>query len=72
MAAVRPGRPAVMRRMRQNATAIIVNRIVQTGPNTQFGGVNDGFAIWAYQVGIFGMVASAADRGGRERPGRRP
>jgi hypothetical protein len=31
--------------------------VVQTGPNTQLGGVKEGFTRWAYQVGMAGKVA---------------
>lgn len=30
--------------------------VVQTGPNTQLGGLKEGFASSAYQVGIAGVV----------------
>lgn len=32
--------------------------VVQTSPNTELGGVNDGFLMAAYQVGIEGVVKS--------------
>lgn len=32
------------------------NKIVQTGAKTQFGGVNEGLFIFAYQPGIEGVV----------------
>ena len=39
------------------ATAIEMQRAVQTGPKIQFGGFHVGFAKPAYQVGMFGAVA---------------
>ncbi len=39
-----------------NAIPINVNRVVQTGPNTQLGGFSADFSMVLYQVGIFAEV----------------
>lgn len=42
--------------MRYRETPIRIYSTVHTGPNAQFGGVNEGFSSWAYHVGIAYMV----------------
>jgi len=44
------------RQTRNNDTPIRINKAVQTGPNSQFGGLKLGFFSDAYQVGIWGLV----------------
>lgn len=39
-----------------NAIPISVNKVIQTGPKTQFGGVNEGLFIESYHVPIDGVV----------------
>ncbi|GAC1670510.1 MAG: hypothetical protein PVS2B2_01100 [Candidatus Acidiferrum sp.] len=46
--------------MRQPATAIIPYKIVQAGPNSQFGGLQVGFASAEYHPAIWGRVKNAA------------
>ncbi len=51
--------PHPLRQIRKAAMPIRANNIVQTGPNTQAGGVSAGFASVAYHVGIDGVVNMA-------------
>src|SRR4051812_42862497 len=46
------------RKIRHTANAIIRYSVVQTGPKTQLGGLNDGLTRPAYQGARFGYVAS--------------
>lgn len=41
---------------RNNAIPINTNKLIQTGENIQFGGLNEGFWIVAYHVWIAGVV----------------
>src|SRR3954463_12963171 len=52
----RPGSAAGRRMTRQAENAISAYNVVQTGPNSQLGGLNDGLASPAYH-GRFGKVA---------------
>jgi len=45
------------RHTRKNAIPISIKRVVQTGPNTQLGGVHIGFAIRVNHVGMEEKVA---------------
>ncbi len=44
------------RQTKNKEIPIITNKVVHTGPNTQFGGVKDGFCKVAYQPGMAGVV----------------
>ena len=46
----------VLRHKRKREIPINTNRVIQTGENTQFGGLKDGFSREAYHVGIEGEV----------------
>jgi hypothetical protein len=48
--------PRPLRQMRNNAIPMSANNAIQTGAKSQLGGVNDGFLMVAYQVGIEGVV----------------
>jgi len=41
---------------RQREIPISTNKVIQTGENSQFGGLKDGFSSEAYQVGMEGVV----------------
>jgi len=46
----------VLRHKRKREIPINTKRVIQTGENTQFGGLKDGFSREAYHVGIAGDV----------------
>lgn len=50
---------ALLRQTRKNATPMRMYNAVQTGANSQFGGLNAGFASEAYHAGIDGVVKKA-------------
>lgn len=51
-----PGKSKPLRQTKNADSPIIMNSVIQTGENSQLGGVKDGFLKVAYQMGMEGVV----------------